>query len=437
MVAHRNFFLTQPMLVAFVYPQKHSDMKTIPFLLIATITCLTFQSCQKSAPVAPKPLVLSKSQQDVLNASNQFGFNLFKDMASTVADDKNLFISPLSISFALTMTYNGAANQTAADMQKTLAYGDMSKETINQSCKDLMQAILSLDPKVAMEIANSIWYRNTFPITDTFLTLNHTYFDAEVNPANFDDPQTVSLINNWVSAKTHDKITSVIDQIPSEAVMYLINAIYFKGSWKYQFETKNTIKSPFSLVSGDTYQTDFMNQRGTFRYVKNDVLSAVELPYGSGGFSMVILLPNDGKTYKDVVTNLTTDTWSQWNNQMDSTEVLVQLPKFKFSYKTFLNQNLINLGMENAFTPGVADFTGISRAAQLYISFVLHKSFVDVNEEGTEAAAVTVVGINATAYPGEPSYTVFNVNKPFIFAIKENTSNSILFMGLVKKPVVE
>jgi serpin B len=381
--------------------------------------------------------VLTKTQKDVLNASNQFGFNLFKDMAATGAADENLFISPLSISFALTMTYNGAANQTAADMQKTLDYGNMSTETINQSCKELMQTITTLDPNVAMEIANSIWYRNTFPVKDTFLTINRTYFDAEVEPADFTNPQTTDIINNWVATKTHDKITSVIDGIPSEAIMYLINAIYFKGTWKYRFETKNTIEAPFYLTDGNTYQTDFMNLKDKFRYMKNDLFSAVELPYGNGGFSMLVLLPNEGKTYTDVVSNLTSDNWAQWNSNLDTATVFVKLPKFKFSYEKKLNQNLTNLGMGIAFDQDNADFSGINETAQLYISFVLHKSFVDVNEEGTEAAAVTVVGIFTTSSPDGPGYKDFNVNKPFVFAIKENTSNSILFMGLVKKPVVE
>ena len=406
-------------------------------LPIVIAGCLAIVSCKKDNTRIMDKVSFTKSQQDVLNSSNQFGLNLFKNMAASEGEDKNLFISPLSISFALTMTYNGAEHQTAFDMQNTLAYAGMDKAAINQSCKDLTQILLNVDPKVAMQITNSIWYRNTFPIKDTFLSLNHTYFDAEVRASDFSNPQTVDVINGWVADKTNDKITSVIDQIDPYAIMYLINAIYFKGTWKYRFETKNTIKSPFNLASGSAIQTDFMNQKGTFRYFKNSISSMAELPYGNGGFSMVILLPNDGKTYTDVISNLTSDTWAQWNSQMDSTNLYVKLPKFKFAYEKKLNQDLTDLGMGIAFDPDHADFTGINSAGQLYISFVLHKSFVDVNEDGTEAAAVTVVGIFTTAYPGEPEYQEFNVNKPFIFAIKENTTNSILFMGLVKKPVVE
>lgn len=405
-------------------------------LLIITV-CLAFGACKKDNTGQQKPVSFTKSQQDVLKASNYFGIQLFKNMSAFVDEDQNLFISPLSISFALTMTYNGAASQTALDMQHTLAYSGLSKTGINQSCKDLMQIILNIDPKVSMEIANSIWYRNTFPVKDTFINLNRTYFDAEVKPSDFSSPQTVNLINNWVSDKTHGKINSVIDQISSDDVMYLINGIYFKGNWKFRFETDNTFKSSFKLTSGNTIQTDFMSQKNKFRYMKNDLFSAVELPYGNGGFSMVVMLPNEDKTYTDVISNLTSDNWNLWNSQMDSAKVSLSLPKFKFKYEKNLNKDLTDLGMGIAFVPGQADFSGISDAGQLSISFVLHKSYVDVNEEGTEAAAITVVGIITTAMPGDSDYKYFNVNKPFVFVIKENTTNSMLFMGLVKKPVVE
>ena len=411
-------------------------MKTTNSLILILALCIIYPSCKKNNPEVITRAPFTKSQEAILNSSNQFGFNLFKDLAPGIADDKNLFISPLSISLALTMTYNGAASQTATDMQRTLGYGDQTKQTINESCRDLVHIILNLDPKVAMEIANSIWYRNTFPVKGDFLTMNKTYFDADVKPADFTNPETVDLINNWVSDKTHEKINSVISEISDETVMYLINAIYFKGSWTYKFETKNTAKSTFYLASGNTLRADFMNMKEKFRYMKNDLLSALELPYANGSFSMMILLPNEGKTYHDVIASLTSDNWAQWISKLDSTNVFVQLPKFKFSYENELSGNLENLGMGIAFSDN-ADFTGISDAARLHVSFVLHKSFVDVNEDGTEAAAVTVVGIIYTAYPGGPTYQDFNVNKPFVFAIKENTTNSILFMGLVKKPVVE
>jgi len=396
-------------------------------------------SCKHETPKIDKKtfIDLTLTQEKILSASNSFGLDLFQDLVDSAKASENIFISPLSVSLALTMTYNGAASQTAIDMQKTLGYEGMSTSDINQSSKDLINSILNLDSKVVFEIANSIWYRNTFPIKSNFLSINKDYFNAEVQPADFNSQETVSLMNSWASNKTHDKINQIITQIDPMAVMYLMNAIYFKGNWKYRFETKNTTKEPFHLTDGNTFSTDFMVQQDTFRYLSNNLLTAVELPYGDGGFSMVIMLPQTGKTYKDLMQNLKAGNWSKWNNQMNSANIQIHLPKFKFKYEKLLNKNLTRLGMGIAFDDKRADFSGISNASQLFISMVFHKSFVEVNEEGTEAAAVTIVGISYTSIGNPPSYKIINVNKPFLFAIKENTANSLLFVGLVQKPVVE
>lgn len=416
---------------------KTSTMKASMVVVMVFIAMSLLFSCKKDSPGKVQKVVFTKTQVEVLNSSNQFGFNLLRDLSDSGRTTNNLFISPLSISMALTMTYNGAVGQTALDMQQTLGYGSLPKATINESSKELMNNILNLDPNVTMDIANSIWYKNTFTVNQDFLNLNKTYFNAEVYPTDFSNPQTVSLINSWVSSATNGTITSVITEIPANLVMYLINAIYFKGDWKYRFETKNTAQATFYPTNGNSFQTDFMNMKQTFRYMKNDLFSAVELPYGNGGFSMMILLPDQGKSCQDIISNLTPDHWAQWNQQLDSTEVLVNLPKFRFSYGKELSSNLKNLGMGIAFDSQQADFSGISTSAHLCISFVLHKGYVNVDEDGTEAAAVTVVGIITTATSTGPDYEVFNANKPFVFAIKENTTNSVIFIGLVMKPVVE
>jgi len=414
-------------------------MKTLVKTSIIVIIFCISTSCRHETPKVDKKtfIDLTLSQEKILSASNSFGLDLFQDLVDSANASENIFISPLSVSLALTMTYNGAAGQTAIDMQKTLGYEGMSTNNINQSSKDLINSILNLDSKVVIEIANSIWYRNTFPIKSDFLSINKDYFNAEVQPADFNSQETVNLMNSWASNKTHDKINQIIAQIDPLAVMYLMNAIYFKGNWKYRFETKNTTKEPFHLTDGNTFSTDFMVQQDTFRYLSNNLLTVVELPYGDGGFSMVIMLPQTGKTYQDLIQNLNVGNWSQWNNQMNSANIQIHLPKFKFKYEKVLNKNLARLGMGIAFDDNRADFSGISNASQLFISMVLHKSFVEVNEEGTEAAAVTIVGISFTSIGNTPSYKIINVNKPFLFAIKENTANSLLFIGLVQKPLIE
>ena len=407
-------------------------------LFITAITLFIVSSCNKdnSSTNTPPQLSFSPEQAEILQSSNQFGMELFRDLADDLPGNNNLFISPLSVYLALTMTYNGAATKTATDMQNTLGYGDLTKEEINQSCKDLVNIILHADPKVTMEIANSIWYRNTVEVKQNFILLNQNYFDADVKPSDFNDQGTVGLINNWVKDKTHKKIDKVINEISPNAIMYLINAIYFKGTWKYTFDKTKTTFKPFYLNQTDTAMVPFMEQTATINYFENDLLEAIELPYGNKGFSMVVLVPKDGETVNDLIASLSETNWQSWNSGMNQIKLKVLMPRFKFSYDTLLNESLKTLGMSKAFSPNEADFTNIADLKPLFISFVLHKSFVDVNEDGTEAAAVTVVGVETTASPIDQPKT-FIANKPFIFAIKENTNNTILFSGLINKPVSE
>jgi serpin B len=408
----------------------------ITFLLIVTI--ILVNSCKKEGVGNnnSSEKIFTISQAKVLQSSNKFGIKLFSDLADNYPNTKNLFISPLSVYLALTMTYNGAANTTALEMQNTLGYSGMVNEEINQSCKDLVDVLLNIDPKITLEIANSIWYRNTFTVKQVFIDINRHYFNAEVKASDFYDPATVIQINNWVKTKTHDKIEKVIDNIPSNAVMYLINAIYFKGIWKYKFDSENTVEGPFNTPNSGSVLVNFMNQKARFKYMDNDLLSAIELPYGNSGLSMVVLLPVQDKTIPNVIQNFSQDNWTEWCNNMDSTEVTVRLPKFKFAYDSTINESLKTLGMPTAFTP-MADFSNINSDESLCISKVLHKSFIEVNEEGSEAAAVTVVGIVTTAFPGENKDKNFVANKPFIFVIKENTTQTILFAGIVNNPNIQ
>jgi serpin B len=332
------------------------------------------------------------------------------------------------------MAYNGAASQTATNMQTTLGYGGMSKEDINQACKDLSQILQSCDPNVILNIANSIWYRNTILVRDSFLNLNRTYFNAEVTAADFNSQQTVTQINKWVGDKTNGKITSIVTTIPPDLVMYLINAIYFKGTWKYEFNPKNTTKNDFTLIDGTVYSTDFMTQTGEFKYYENDLFTSISLPYGNGNFNMVAFVPKTGSNYQTILDNLTESNWNFWNEAFQSiTDMHVYLPKFKFEFESNLNEVLSSMGMAVAFDPINANFSGIDGGYDLYISEVKHKTYIEVNESGTEAAAVTSIGITSEVMrPNE-----FRANKPFIFAIKENTTNNILFIGLILKPIVQ
>ncbi|MBA7546210.1 hypothetical protein ES705_38593 [subsurface metagenome] len=373
----------------------------------------------------------------LVEADNLFGIKLFKEVLKTEEPEKNVMISPLSVSLALAMTYNGADGDTKEAMEKTLELSGLTVDEINENYKMLIDALASVDPKVLMSIANSIWYKQTFEVEQDFINVNQNYFYAEVSPLDFYAPDAVTTINNWVADKTKNKITEILDEIPAAAVMYLINAIYFKGIWKYEFDESDTEEKSFYLSDGTTKDVPMMVQEGSFNYLSNDILQAVEMPYGTGNYSMIILLPQNNKTLDDIIDQLSNENWNRWLSEFyEAEKVQIHLPKFKFEYEDSLNNELINMGMEIAFDPYNADFSKINLYRQLFISRVIHKTFIEVNEEGTEAAAVTLVEIcEIVSEPGTGIH--FYVNHPFVFAIKEKYTNAIIFIGKVMEPDYE
>ncbi len=411
-------------------------MKKIVILSILFTSVLGLGSCQKEneepSKTDPKPINLDLKSKSLLEADNAFAFDLFRDILQNEEDEENIMVSPLSISLALAMTYNGANGETKEAMENVFHLHGLSVEDINKSYQGLINALLSVDPKVIMEIANSIWYRDTFHIEDNFLSVNKTYYDAEVEGLDFTNPASKDIINQWVASKTHNKIEKIVDNIDPSDVMFLINAIYFKGTWKYQFENKNTIDSPFYTENGEHLKNvKMMNIKGDFNYFSNDMFHAVELPYGQGNYSMLVLLPHSGVSINDLVSEMNHEKWKNWMESFyERSDFDVYLPKFKFEYKKELKETLTNLGMGIAFSD-FADFTKINSNGGLLISSVKHKTFIEVNEEGTEAAAVTSVTISLTS-AGPPSH--FRADHPFVFVIKEKFTNAIMFMGKVGDP---
>jgi serpin B len=414
---------------------KIPEMMKTKIGLAIIITALV--SCEKTqdAPQGPKEIPVSKTTADIIQSDNAFGFALFKEVISHDTESENIFISPTSVALALAMTYNGAAGETKTAMENALMKQGLTAESINTSYKSLINALVSVDPKVLLEIANSIWYRDDFQVLPEFISINREYYDAEVTSLDFSDPGAPVTVNNWVNDKTNGRITKIVDQIPAEAVMYLINAIYFKGVWQYEFKKESTSDGPFYMDGTTTVTVPVMKQTTELRYTSNEVFSMVELPYGQGNYSMLVLLPNEGHSTSDIVGELTTDNWEMWLSGMAKNNVVLHMPKFTFEYKNQLNDELDAMGMGVAFTD-MADFSKINGTGNLFISKVLHKSFVEVNEEGTEAAAVTSVEISVTAYPGEPVYTPFYVDHPFVFAIRETSTGTILFLGSVHNPLI-
>ena len=267
-----------------------------------------------------------------------------------------------------------------------------------------------------------------------FIDVNEKYYGAEVSPLDFNKTEAVDIINDWVAEKTHDKITNIVESINPLDVMFLINALYFNGKWKYQFDEEKTTEESFYLQDGNEIQTDMMMTETDLRYHRNDLFQAVELPYGRGNYSMVCFLPSQGHHPDDIIAAMNNENWNQWMTNLDTTGIELHLPKFKFEYKKKLNEMLSLLGMEVAFDPTKSDFSGINPDRKdLYISKVLHKTFVEVDEKGTEAAAVTSVTMTLTSVGGGGPM-VLRFDRPFVFAIREVTTNTIVFMGKLMEP---
>ncbi len=370
----------------------------------------------------------------VVTANTQFGFSLFNEIRKT-EQNENIFISPFSVSVALAMTLNGASGETEQAMVNTLQLQGLDSEAINAGYAGLRQTLLTSDPKVILTIANSLWARQDVPFKPDFLQRNTQFFGAEISTLDFTDPNTLNTINQWVNTNTNGKISKILDEINPAAVLFLINAIYFKGSWQTEFDPLHTRDGAFHLATGGEKQVAMMARTGDYRYYQNyeENFHAISLPYGDGRISMYIFLPRRESNLNTLLDNLNAENWENWMSQFREQEVLLAMPKFKLEYEKTLNTPLESLGMDIVFAPGLADFSRMATleilGKNLYIGEVLHKAVVEVNEEGTEAAAVTSVGIRATSAP-----PAFIVDQPFFFAIRDNDTKTVLFMGIVADP---
>jgi serpin B len=379
------------------------------------------------------PRELSAAEKKLVEDGQSFGFNVFK---STVASDssENIFISPLSISIALGMTMNGAEGETFEQMRETLAFQGLTQEEINQGYQSLIKLLTEADPKVKMQIANSVWSRDGFPVEESFTNTLEEYFDATTRELDFENPKSTDIINEWVASSTNGLIEKIIEgRIPPGMVMYLINAIYFKGDWTYQFDEEKTRERTFFLENGEQETVDMMTQERTFNIYMNEEVHMIDLPYGDSLFSMTVMMPADREKFIDefIAQDLTRENFNSWLTNVSGQDMPLNLPKFGLEYEIKMNDILKSMGMEVPFIGGQADFSGINPDAALFISEVKHKTYVKVDEKGTEAAAVTSVGIGITSVP-----QAFSVNRPFVFMIREQNSGAILFMGKVKNPTL-
>lgn len=395
-------------------------------VFISIISLIVFSTACSAKPAFD----VTNVDEHVVNGNSIFAFDIFKAINSEDANE-NIFISPLSISTALTMTYNGAKEDTKEAMEKVLGFEGIDKALVNESYKNLIYYLENVDKKVTLNIGNSIWIREGELINKEFITDNERNFNAKISSIDFSDPSSADTINKWIKDETAGKIEKMITPpINPNVVMYLINAIYFKGAWTHAFNPKYTSNQSFNTYDGSIEKVKMMFRKGTYGYTKGDDYKAIRLPYGKDKTSMHIILPNEDIDINEFIKAMTAEKWNDIRNTLEETDdVELRFPRFKIEYGIKnLNDSLKSLGMEIAFSDN-ADFSGIKREKQLFISNVIHKAVVEVNEEGSEAAGATVVEIRESSMPLEP--ITFIADRPFMFMITDDVTGSILFMGKV------
>lgn len=397
-------------------------------MALLVIACSNESENQNITNITP-----TEKSAKIIAADNQFGFEIFQKVNASLTESKNTMISPMSISLALAMVYNGTNGDTKKQMEDMLHKSGLTPDDINQSYKELVAALISHDPKVELAISNAIFYRNTFNVKNDFITTNQNYYQAEVSGLDFTkNAETLNKVNGWVNTQTKGKIDKIIEKVNPEDVMYLLNAIYFNGEWQYRFDPKETTDMPFTKEDSQVVQVPTMTIENPYKIYSNENFQMLEMPYGSGKYSMLIFLPASGKNTNNVISLLTAENVNDWLSKMTEQKKKVYLPKFEFKFDDSLVDELKALGMTDAFSDVKANLTGISDAAQLAISEVRHKSYIKVDERGTEAAAVTEVTIIYTSVGQDNS---FRVNHPFVFAIREKDTKAILFIGKVMNPI--
>jgi serpin B len=373
----------------------------------------------------------------LVGGNNAFGINLFQALLGG-EPDQNILISPASVSAALAMTYNGAAGETETAMIETLQLQGMTREEINGAFADLLSILRNPDPRVELVLANSLWMRSGVDFHEDFQQRNRDYFQAELKELDFNAPEAAKTINGWVRKQTRGKIDEIVEApIDPDTVMFLINAIYFNGAWTKEFDPDATREIPFTLPGGGSKEHPVMFREGEFSYLEGDGFAAARLPYGENErIGMYIFLPDRESSLADFYGQLDAANWARWMSSFQLREGEIGLPRFKYEYEATLNEGLKALGMAIAFSAEEADFSGMRPIPpRLYISAVKHKTFIEVNEAGTEAAAATSTEVKVTSLlPSDEDNFTLIVDRPFFFSIVDDQTGALLFMGSVADP---
>jgi serpin B len=372
--------------------------------------------------------------KSVVAANTDFAVRILKELQNEQTG-KDIFVSPLSVSIALSMAYNGANSTTKEAMASALGFSGMSDDAVNAGFSDLIGSLLSVDRDVSLNIGDSVWVKSSFAsaVNPVFTSALSGDYRSVIYSKSFDS-STVDEVNAWVSKETNGKITKLLDKIDGDNVMFLINAIYFKGGWVDEFDASQTRRADFTTADGSTVNVDMMSRGGSYAYYGDAEVQVARLPYGRDKIAMYILLPTEGSGLDSFFSGLTGEKLSSYFDRMSNTELDLKMPKLKLEYgKVDLKDALTNLGMGIAFNRSAADFSRIADVSpeRLYIAFVDHKAVIEVNEKGTEAAAATNVGFNVTSMPIR---TPLTVDRPYMFVIRDDRSGSILFSGLITDP---
>lgn len=405
------------------------------FLLINLfiLTSCGTGSSNESLKIANDVEYGNEDYRTIVSSNNQLGFELMEEAERD--DNGNIFISPTSLVMALSMVYNGADGVTKEEMANVLHIEGIDAEELNKANASLMSILFQNTKDVQLNVANSIWLNEHYHFQEAFAEKNKDYFNAEIREINISDPEAPNTMNDWVKNATNGKINQIVEPpINPDLVTILINAIYFKGNWTHPFNKEQTEKSIFTLESGNTKEVSLMRLNEKLAYMENEMFQAVSLPYGDDqNLSMKVFLPRENVPISQFEKLLNNTNWVEWKSEFKEKEGTILLPRFQLEYEALLNDTLKTLGMPSAFDN--ANFSKmIEENAPLYISKVTQKTFLDVNEEGTEAAAATSVEIVTESASAEMPFYM-EVNRPFFIAITDDKTGVVLFMGSISNPI--
>ena len=396
-------------------------MKLKKTLLAFAMTTLAF-AAQAQDYQEPKRIQLTDEEQALVRSSVDFSFRLFKETRG----DINQVISPLSVTYALGMLNNGAAGVTRQEICQTLGFGETGADGINAFCRKMLTELPALDEQTKVMLSNAIFLNQPRYFLPEFLEIAHTYYDAETQTRDFEDGETMDVINKWGSDHTMGMIDKVLSEetFKADAASYLLNAVYFKGVWTLKFDKEETKDEMFN----GREKVPMMHMRKCLPYAETDDYQALTLPYGNESYRMTVLLPREGKSIREVLSTLDADAWL-WNLQwMDVAEVDVKLPRMDITTNVDLVEPMMALGMPSAFDPLAADIPGCYNTSQ-FISNMFQVAKIKMDEEGTEAAAITVIETTDALPSGEPKLYEFHADRPFHYIISERSTGAIHFIG--------